>query len=70
MEEGLLALTRPMTYQRGEDEGSGLLTPGQYADLVVLSEDPFQVTPQQVASIQVEMTIYRGKIVYAQNTNG
>ncbi len=63
VEAGLLAITRPLSYRKGE-EGGGLLSPGQYANLVVLSENPFQVAPKEVASIQVEMTIYRGHIVY------
>lgn len=68
--EGLLSLSRPLTYQRNEEMGAGLLSPGQFANLVVMSGDPFQVTPQEVASIQVEMTVRRGEVVYTRNVDG
>lgn len=62
--EGLLSLSRPLTYQRSGEASTGLLSPGRPANLVVLSEDPFQVSPQDVASIQVEITVRGGDVVF------
>ena len=35
-----------------------------YADLVVLAQDLFQVDPVEIPSVQVDMTLVEGQIVY------
>jgi len=46
----------------------GSLVPGQLADLVVLDQDPTKIVPDNIHSIQVQMTLVGGKVVY-QSTN-
>ena len=40
------------------------LSPGQLADIAVLSEDPRQVPPERLKDIRVEMTIIGGEVVW------
>jgi predicted amidohydrolase YtcJ len=42
----------------------GTLTPGKWADMIVLDRDIFQVDPMEIADMRVEMTIFDGRIVY------
>jgi predicted amidohydrolase YtcJ len=60
------AYTRRAAYAAFEDDHIGTLTPGKYADLVVLSQDPFAVDPLQIAKTHVEMTLVAGKVVFEQ----
>ena len=46
----------------GQDRGS--LEVGKLGDFVVLGEDPFEVDPERIKDIPVEMTVVGGKIVY------
>ena len=41
----------------------GSLSPGKLADIVILSENPFEVDPDQLKNIQVVMTIIGGRII-------
>lgn len=45
-----------------EDE-LGELTPGRYADLVVLSDDIFTIDPRDIANVKVDLTIVEGEVV-------
>jgi hypothetical protein len=40
----------------------GTTSPGKLADLVVLSADPTQVTPEEIKEIKVMLTIIDGKV--------
>lgn len=42
----------------------GSLEAGKLGDFVVLTEDPFQVEPERIKDIPVEMTVLGGKVVY------
>jgi len=48
----------------GFEDRLGLISPGFYADLIVLPIDPFTMLPQDLFSILPEMTIVNGKLVY------
>ena len=39
-------------------------SPGKLADMVVLSDNPLTVPPEQIKDMKVEMTIVDGKIVW------
>ena len=42
----------------------GSLTPGKKADVTVFGRDLFRVTPSELASVPVEMTLLDGEVVY------
>lgn len=47
-----------------EEDIKGSIAPGKLADLVVLSDDPTRVPPEQIKDIKVEMTIIGGEVVW------
>ena len=52
----------PIIYH--EEKSKGSLEKGKLADLVILSDDPHQVAPDQLKEIQVLETIKEGKTIY------
>ena len=50
-----------------EEKIKGQLSTGQLADFVVLSKDYFTVDPEEIKSIEAELTVVDGKIVYGAN---
>ena len=42
----------------------GKLVPGQFADFVVLAEDPHQVDPGKILDIKIYRTVTGGETVY------
>ena len=51
-------------YTSFEEDIKGSITPGKLADMVVLSNDPSKVPPENIKDIKVEMTIIGGEVVY------
>ncbi len=45
----------------------GTLEPGKLADLVVLGEDPWQMSPDDLPKIPVDLTIIGGKVVWGRD---
>ncbi len=63
VEEAFYAHTRGAALVLKEP-GAGCLDPGCYADIAVLSSDPFTVEPRDIPSLSVEATIVAGETVY------
>lgn len=42
----------------------GSIEPGKLADIVVLNENIFDISPEKIKDIKVDYTIVDGKIVY------
>jgi predicted amidohydrolase YtcJ len=57
------AYTLGSAYAGGQERRQGRLAPGAYADVVVLSEDPYTVPPERVAALGVEATLVGGRVV-------
>ena len=49
----------------GDQDLKGKLVKGMYADMVILSDDYFSASPEQIKSMAALMTIVNGKVVYA-----
>ena len=64
VEEALRAYTAGSAYAEFAEAEKGRLMPGQLADLVVLSEDPFQVEAGRLEEVRPVMTMVGGRIVY------
>jgi hypothetical protein len=65
VEDALKAYTVNAAYFSFEDDVKGSIEVGKYADLTVLSHDPFSVEPAKIKDIHVEMTIVNGQVVYS-----
>jgi len=66
VEEALKTYTLNAAYASFSEADVGTISVGKFADLTVLSEDPFKVAPDEIRKIVVEMTIVGGKIVYSR----
>lgn len=54
----------------GDGERRGTLAPGKLADFIVLSEDPFKIFSERLASLEVLATAVGGEIVYSRKGSG
>jgi predicted amidohydrolase YtcJ len=62
--EALKALTINAAFQYFEDDIKGTLEVGKLADMVILSDNPLKVKPEELKTITVEETIKEGKSIY------
>lgn len=66
MAEAITGYTHGGAWLSFEDSDKGRLVPGQFADFVVLSDDPLSVEPEAILSIQVEQTWIAGQRVWSR----
>ena len=69
-EEALVSYTMNNAIAAFEEDIKGSLTPGKYADIVVLSQDLLSVAEEAIPNTQVEMTIVGGEIRYERPMGG
>ena len=62
--EALRAMTVQAAYQAFEEDVKGTLTPGKQADLVVLSQNPLHMRPEDLLSLEIVQTVSRGVPVF------
>jgi len=48
----------------GRDHVLGSITPGKYADLVILERDIYSIDPMEIVDTRVALTLFDGRIVY------
>ncbi len=64
VEETLRAYTVGSAHAAFEEAEKGTLAPGKLADVVVLSDDFFQIPPEKIKDARVLLTVVGGKVVY------
>src|ERR1700736_1755491 len=64
-EEALRLYTQGSTWMSREEGKRGAISPGQLADLVVLTDDYFTIPDEEIKSLESVLTILGGKPVYA-----
>jgi len=64
VEQAMALYTVNAAYASFEEDIKGSIAPGKLADMVVLSDDPSRVDPEQIKDIKVEMTIIGGEVVW------
>ena len=62
--QALAMCTINAAYASFEEDIKGSITPGKLADMVILSDDPTRVHPEQIKDIRVEMTIIGGEVIW------
>ena len=62
--EGLAAYTIGSAWTNFWDKETGTIEAGKSADLIVLSDNPFDVNPSKLSDIKVLVTLFKGKPVY------
>jgi len=61
--EAVKAYTMGSAYASFEEKLKGSIEPGKLADLVVLTDDIFNIDPIKIADTKVYMTIFDGKVI-------
>ncbi len=64
--EAVNAYTKGAAYAVGQERIQGSLAVGKLADMVVLSQDIFQVPARELLSTAVDLTVLNGEVVYEQ----
>jgi len=63
-EEALRAFTIEAAYAAFQEDRSGTLTPGKWADITVLPVDPLRCKPEALLEAEVLATVVAGEVVY------
>jgi predicted amidohydrolase YtcJ len=58
------AITMNASYELHQEQQTGSIEAGKFADLIVLDRNFFKIPAEDIANIQVLMTIVGGKVVY------
>ena len=64
IEEAIRAYTLGSAFAEFEERRKGTLSPGKFADLIILSQDITHVSPPELLRTDVLLTMVGGKIVY------
>lgn len=64
LDQALAAYTRDAAYAEFEDNLLGTLEPGKLADVIVLSQNLFNIAPLEIRKTSVELTIVGGMVVF------
>jgi hypothetical protein len=62
--EAIRAYTLDNAYAAYTEDRTGSLTPGKYADLVLLDRDLFALPPERIKTARVDVTVLAGRVVY------
>ncbi len=65
--QALTAYTLGSAYASFEENIKGSLEAGKLADMTVLSGNPYQLPPEELKNIDIEMTIMNGQVVYCKD---
>jgi predicted amidohydrolase YtcJ len=66
----LRAATINAAFELHEDDATGSLAVGKFADLIVLDRNPLDVPAEQIAKVRVLETLVGGRTVYESDTQG
>lgn len=67
IDEALYAFTLGAAYASFEDDIKGSIEAGKLADMVVLSEDIYEINPDKIKDVEIEMTFVGGKLSYKKS---
>jgi predicted amidohydrolase YtcJ len=66
--EALKMMTINAAYALARDEEVGMLTPGKYADLLILSDNPLEVDAEAIPQIEVWLTMVGGRVEFCHDS--
>ncbi len=67
--ESLKAYTLNAAYSAFQEDVLGSITPGKYADLVILSKDILTIPEDEIPTAEVDVTILGGSVAYRRAGN-
>src|SRR5215216_1453641 len=62
--EAVAAYTMGAAFAEFQDSEKGSITPGKLADMIILSDNIFNLKPEAIRNVKVKSTIVGGKVVY------
>jgi predicted amidohydrolase YtcJ len=65
LSEAVEAYTLGSAFAEFQEKEKGSITPGKLADMVILSDNIFDMKPEAIRNVKVETTLVGGKIVYS-----
>lgn len=66
LEELLKGYTLGSAYAMGREEEIGTLEEGKFADIIIINENLFELSPEKIRKATIHKTIMDGKIVYEE----
>ncbi|MCM2973307.1 amidohydrolase [Larsenimonas suaedae] len=70
LEAAIDTMTRGGAWSVNKSAEIGSIEPGKSADMVVIDRDPFAISADDIADIEVLSTVFRGKTVYQRDRVG
>ena len=67
VEEAVQCYTMNAAHASYQEEKVGSIEPGKFADLVILSENIFEIDPIKIRDAKVITTVFDGEIIYTIN---
>jgi hypothetical protein len=64
LSEAVEAYTMGSAYAEFQEDEKGSITVGKLADMVLLSDDIFQIDPVKIEDVDVDMTMVGGRVVW------
>ncbi len=64
--EAIEAYTMGSAFAEFQEHDKGSITPGKLADMVIMSDNIFDVKPEAIRNVKVQTTITGGKVVYGE----
>jgi len=64
--EAIEAYTMEAAFAEFQEREKGSITPGKLADMVILSDNIFDLKPEAIRNVKVKTTITGGKVVYGE----
>ena len=64
LDEAIAGYTSGPASLAGKAHCQGSITPGKWADMIVLSQNLFEIPPAEIGEVEVNLTIFGGQIVY------
>jgi predicted amidohydrolase YtcJ len=65
--EVLRGYTYCSAYGVGREDELGTIEPGKFADIIVIDRNLFNVSPDEIRSARVDLTIMDGKVIFERN---
>jgi predicted amidohydrolase YtcJ len=62
--EAVHGYTMGPAYLSGKEHLQGSITPGKWADLIILSGNLFEIPAVEIAETAVDLTIFDGQVIY------
>jgi predicted amidohydrolase YtcJ len=66
LSEAVEAYTMGSAFAEFQENEKGSITPGKLADMVILSDNIFDLKPEAIRNVKVKTTILGGKVVYGE----